>query len=132
MNNQATIEAMRKLSLWGMAQCFEQLIRLPLDQHPTADHLVAQLIQAEQAYRQHRKTVVAVRQARFRYQAAVEEIDYLAGRNLDNSTLTEATAVLMNAIAELLGELRGEKPPRARWDPAQRGQQETGRFEERS
>lgn len=87
MNNQSTLEAMRKLSLWGMAQCFEQLIRLPLDQHPTADHLVAQLTQAEQAYRQHRKTVTAVRQARFRYQAAVEEIDYLPGRNLDKNQM---------------------------------------------
>lgn len=68
-----------------MAQHFESLLRLPLDQHPTADQVVAQLTESEQAYRQHRKTVRAVREARFRYQAAVEEIAYLPGRNLDKN-----------------------------------------------
>lgn len=68
-----------------MAQCFETMIRLPLDQHPTADQLVAQLTESEQAYRQHRRTVSALRQAHFRYQAALEEIDYLPGRNLDKN-----------------------------------------------
>ena len=85
MNNQATLATMRKLGLWGMAQHFESLLRLPLDQHPTADQVVAQLTESEQAYRQHRKTVRAVREARFRYQAAVEEIAYLPGRNLDKN-----------------------------------------------
>jgi DNA replication protein DnaC len=85
MNNQATLSAMRKLSLSGMAQYFETHLQLPLDQHPTADQLLAQLVQAETSYRQHRRMVSAVRSARFRYQAAVEEIDYLPGRNLDRN-----------------------------------------------
>jgi len=85
MNNQASLSAMRKLGLWGMAQHFESLIRLPLDQHPTADQVVAQLIESEQAHRQHRKTQRSVREARFRYQAAVEEISYLPTRNLDKN-----------------------------------------------
>ena len=90
MNNQAPaaadrLSAMRKLGLWGMAQHFESLIRLPLDQHPTADQVVAQLMESEQAHRQHRKTQRSVREARFRYQAAVEEIAYLPTRNLDKN-----------------------------------------------
>jgi hypothetical protein len=36
--------------------------------------------------------------------------------------------MLMDAIAELLGELRGEKPPAQRWDPSRHEQSETGRF----
>lgn len=60
------------------------------------------------------------------------DLSAFAGRTLDNSTLTEATEVLMDAIAGLLGELRNETPPHPRWDPAKKGQQETGRFEERS
>ena len=87
MNNQATLTAMRKLSLWGMAQHFESLLRLPLDQHPTTDMVVAQLIQAEETSRQHRKTQRAIREARFRYQAAIEEIHYLPDRNLDKNQL---------------------------------------------
>ncbi len=35
----------------------------------------------------------------------------------------------MDAIAGLVGELRGETPPAERWDPAAHGQSEYGRFE---
>jgi 1-acyl-sn-glycerol-3-phosphate acyltransferase len=38
----------------------------------------------------------------------------------------------MDAITGLLAGLREEKPPAERWDPARKGQAETGRFEERS
>lgn len=76
---------MRKLSLWGMAQHFESLVRLPLDHQPTTDLVVAQLVQAEEAHRQHRRTQRSVRDARFRYQAAIEEITYQPSRNLDKN-----------------------------------------------
>ena len=36
---------------------------------------------------------------------------------------------LMNAITGLLVELRGEKAPAERWNPAEHGQRETGRLE---
>lgn len=51
------------------------------------------------------------------------------GRALDSDTLTEATAVVMQAITELFEELRGEKAPAERWDPSKNNQKETGRFE---
>ena len=60
------------------------------------------------------------------------DLSPFAGRPLNATTLTAATEVLMDAIAELMGELRGEKPPHPRWDPAKQGQAETGRFEDRS
>jgi 1-acyl-sn-glycerol-3-phosphate acyltransferase len=52
------------------------------------------------------------------------------GRPLDQATLLKATGELMNAIAELLAELRGEPAPAERWDPTAHGQKETGRLEE--
>jgi hypothetical protein len=42
--------------------------------------------------------------------------------------LTTATNILMTAIAELQGQLRGEKPPTKRWDPAEHNQSTTGKF----
>jgi 1-acyl-sn-glycerol-3-phosphate acyltransferase len=51
------------------------------------------------------------------------------GRNLDSATLGEATEVIMNAITSLLEDLRGEKAPPVRWNPAEHDQKETGRFE---
>lgn len=50
------------------------------------------------------------------------------GKAIDQRVVTEATAKLMDAIAALLGELRGEKPPTERWNPSKHEQSETGRF----
>lgn len=50
------------------------------------------------------------------------------GRPLDSAMLTEATGRVMDTIATLLGEVRGEQPPAKRWDPAEHGQSETGRI----
>ncbi|GAA4366283.1 lysophospholipid acyltransferase family protein [Agromyces bauzanensis] len=51
------------------------------------------------------------------------------GKPLAQATLLKATGELMNAIAALLAELRGEPAPAERWDPAAHGQKETGRLE---
>jgi 1-acyl-sn-glycerol-3-phosphate acyltransferase len=48
---------------------------------------------------------------------------------LDQANLLAATAELMDAIAALLAELRGERAPAERWDPTKHGQKETGRLE---
>jgi hypothetical protein len=34
----------------------------------------------------------------------------------------------MHAIADLVGEMRGETPPKELWDPAKKGQSEIGNF----
>src|SRR4051794_21514991 len=57
------------------------------------------------------------------------DLSAFRGRPLDNSTLNEATAVIMDAITALLEDLRGEKAPESRWDPSQHDQKETGRFD---
>ena len=50
-----------------------------------------------------------------------------AGRT-DAAALAAATTALMDAIAGLVGELRGETPPAERWDPAAHGQSEYGKI----
>lgn len=49
---------------------------------------------------------------------------------LDQASLLAATAELMDAIAALVAELRGEPAPAERWDPVTHGQKETGRLED--
>jgi 1-acyl-sn-glycerol-3-phosphate acyltransferase len=56
------------------------------------------------------------------------DLSEFEGRTNQRS-MTAATERLMAAIAELLGELRGETPPAQRHDPGQHGQTETGRFD---
>lgn len=57
------------------------------------------------------------------------DLSDLAGRAGEQAALNEGTERLMAAIAALLGELRGEEPPAERWNPAEHGQKETGRFD---
>ena len=53
-----------------------------------------------------------------------------ADRKLDSAALAEATDLVMQAITALFEELRGEKAPAERWDPAKHNQKDTGRFEQ--
>ena len=78
---------MRQLALTGMAQAFETVISLPADKQLTADQLLAHLIHAEVDHRQHRKMQASIKYAKFRYQAAIEEIEYLPERNLDKNLI---------------------------------------------
>ncbi|WP_458041710.1 MULTISPECIES: lysophospholipid acyltransferase family protein [Bacteria] len=57
------------------------------------------------------------------------DLSDFAGREHHPAALVEATDRLMNAIASLLEELRDEKAPPVRWNPATHAQKETGRFE---
>ncbi|HWU60062.1 MAG TPA: lysophospholipid acyltransferase family protein [Microbacteriaceae bacterium] len=51
------------------------------------------------------------------------------GKPLDSTVAAAATNDIMQAITALLEDLRGEKAPPERWDPAAHHQSETGRFE---
>lgn len=57
------------------------------------------------------------------------DVEDLRGRASEPAALTEATSRLMNAITALLEELREEKAPAERWNPASHGQKETGRLD---
>ncbi|MEJ1087684.1 lysophospholipid acyltransferase family protein [Microbacterium sp. Mu-80] len=57
------------------------------------------------------------------------DLSDLKGRAGEPGVLIEATDRLMAAITALLEELRGEQAPAERWNPAQHGQNETGRLE---
>jgi len=57
------------------------------------------------------------------------DVSDLSGRAGEQAALNEATNRLMNAITALREELRGEKAPATRWNPAEHGQRETGRLD---
>lgn len=50
------------------------------------------------------------------------------GGQLDASTTSAATNLVMDSITRLLEDLRNERAPRERWDPTKNNQNETGRF----
>ena len=88
MNQQETLQQMKALKLSGMATAYQNILSLPLDMQPMADQLLAQLLDAEHLERLNRKTIGCIRAAHFRYQAIVEEIQYLPQRGLDKNLLS--------------------------------------------
>jgi 1-acyl-sn-glycerol-3-phosphate acyltransferase len=51
------------------------------------------------------------------------------GKPINQTLLAAATTVVMDDITALLEDLRGEKAPAERWDPAAKNQAETGHFD---
>jgi DNA replication protein DnaC len=88
MNHQNTLETMRNLRFNGMADCYQAILSMPIHQHPDPDILLAQLIEAEHLYRSHRKTETAIKTAKFRYQASINDVLCGAERNLSKETLS--------------------------------------------
>jgi 1-acyl-sn-glycerol-3-phosphate acyltransferase len=55
------------------------------------------------------------------------DLDDLRGKEITSDVLHEATDRMMAAIAELVGEIRGEAPPAERFDPRKEGLSEFGK-----
>ena len=85
MNN--TLQSMRNLRLTGMADRYEAIFTMPSHQRPQSDVLLAQFLEAEDLYRNHRKGTLAIKNAKFRYQASVQELSFVSSRNLDKDAI---------------------------------------------
>ncbi len=84
MNNQ-TLEKMSQMRLTGMKENYQTLLQTQHDL--TYEQVVSMMIDAEWEYRHNRKMHRLLKQAAFRYQASIEEIDFNAQRNLNKHNL---------------------------------------------
>jgi len=89
MNTQATIDQLKQLKLHGMANAYEGVLSLPLQEQPPANHLLGRLADAELQYRVQRKTQVYITQSKLRYNAVMEQIHCNPSRNLTADQLME-------------------------------------------
>jgi DNA replication protein DnaC len=80
------LEQMNLMKFYGMATAYQAAIQGK--QSFTNDELISMLVQAEWEDREARKIRRHLKAARFRYHAAVEEITYDPGRNLDKTIMT--------------------------------------------
>lgn len=85
MNN--TLQTMRSLRLTGMADRYEAIFSMPAHQRPQTDVLLAQLLEAEDLSRNHRRGTLAIKNAKFRYQASIQELNFASSRNLDKDAI---------------------------------------------
>ena len=82
MNTQATIDQLKQLKLHGMANAYEGVLSLPVQEQPPSNHLLARLAEAELQYRVQKKTQVYITQSKLRYNAVMEQIHCNTSRNL--------------------------------------------------
>ncbi|MFC2130189.1 IS21-like element helper ATPase IstB [Bacteroidota bacterium] len=87
MNTAETLEKMSLMRLQGMKQAYSLHLETGHSSKMTDDELVALLIENEYTDRQNRKTDRLFKNARFRYNASIEEIEFKSERNLDKSLL---------------------------------------------
>jgi DNA replication protein DnaC len=85
--NQKTLGQMNALKFYGMAKSFEGMLKANVEQQLTADEMIAALIQAEWEERENRRTARNIKQAKFRFHAAMEQINFSAQRNLDKNMI---------------------------------------------
>ena len=82
-----TVETMNAMKFSGMVEAFQASLQTRQSEKFTPDEFINYLIQAEWDHRQNRKVNLAIRRARFRYQAILEDIDFTSGRGLDKNQI---------------------------------------------
>lgn len=83
--NATTLDKMRKMKLMGMYRTFKTNLESEQEQTYTPDEIVAYLIDAEWDDRQNRNIEHKIKNARFRYKAALEDLYYHTDRNIDKN-----------------------------------------------
>lgn len=89
MNYSQTLEQMRSLRLHGMAEALDNLIAAKKASTLSGEQLLAVLVQQEHDERHGRKIDRLKKAAKFRYNAALDQIRADANRNLDAALLAQ-------------------------------------------
>jgi len=83
----ASLETMRQMRLQGMADAYQAVLELPIDQHPDAHQILAQIIDAEQQHRTLNRMNMYLRLSKLRYPATIPDIAYNSDRNLSKEKM---------------------------------------------
>lgn len=87
MNTNATIEKMQKMRLNGMKRAYESSFETRNQDTFTNDEFIAWLIESEDNGRNNSRTERLLKNAKFHYQASLEQISYTNDRNIDRNLL---------------------------------------------
>lgn len=89
--NEKTLEKMRKMKFYGMTRAFKIGLESSVEEKFTPDEMIAHLIDAEWDERQNRNINLKITNARFRYKAALEDLNYNTDRNIDKNQVMRFT-----------------------------------------
>lgn len=85
--NEATLQKMKQMKFYGMAQMFRTSLEDGRMTALTSDEIISMLIESEWDDRNNRRIERNVRNARFRYKANLEQIYFDINRNLDKNQI---------------------------------------------
>lgn len=85
--NTDTLDKMRRMRLLGMHRAFKTSLESSSGEALTADELIAMLIDSEWDDRHNRTIERSLRNARFRYKATIEQLEYSPERGLDKNAV---------------------------------------------
>lgn len=94
--NEQTLDQLKKLKLYGMHHSFKNALESQTLNSLTADELIGMLIQSEVDDRNNRTLQRGLLNARFRYKASIEDLDFGTERALDKNLvyrLSECTYI---------------------------------------
>lgn len=101
--NEVTLDKMRKMKMMGMYRAFKTNLETEKTETYTPDEIVAHIIDAEWDDRQHRHIEQKIKNARFRYKAALEDLYYHTDRNIDkNQVMRFADCSFINKTESIL------------------------------
>ena len=89
--NEATLEKMRKMKLFGMHRAFKTSLESGKAETYTPDEIITHLIDTEWDERQNRSVEQKIKNARFRYKAVLEDLHYSPGRNIEKNQIMRFT-----------------------------------------
>jgi len=118
--NEQTIDKMNTMRLYGMVRAFRTSLESGDAQRSTSDELLSMLVDSEWDERYNRKLDRSVKNARFRYKASVEQINFDTDREInknhvlrladcafidrkENVLITGSTGIGKSYIASALG-----------------------------
>jgi DNA replication protein DnaC len=87
MNHQNTLDQLGQLKLRGMADAYQAVISLPVQEQPSIHPFIARLAEAETLHSVNLKTQVYLKQSKLRYNAVLEQVYYNSARNLSKESL---------------------------------------------
>ncbi|MBK9391735.1 MAG: IS21-like element helper ATPase IstB [Bacteroidia bacterium] len=83
--NTDTLDKMKQMHLLGMHRAFSTSLQTERNEQLTADEMTAMLVDSEWDDRHNRSIERTTKNARFRYKATIEQLDYRSQRGLDKN-----------------------------------------------
>lgn len=90
MSEYAIVDRLKCLSLYGMAQAFEDILKLPPKMRPCLEHAVSKMADAETRFRDDKRTARLLKASKIKYpNALLEDVECSTVRNITKAQVDE-------------------------------------------